>query len=478
MVSILRRLLSVLSLLFLVQAVAWAAPIKPGPPEVLPSVMELRIAFPDGRTATGTGFLALKDGLAVTALHQVRNAKSVTARFSNGEEFECVGLVDADERRNVALLRIRLFGRPVLALTALEPVAASKVWFASARSEGFGVAEATMQAPIVEGGVKYLPFTSSISPETSGGPLLNAAGEVLGVVAIRTVEGREQCLALPSASVLALDPTLATRPWSGAAGSPKPSGQADETVDRTLADGLVNCLSLATAYTYADLRTGGVGYLEGIPLVLYQVRQAAETSSSAVAAANSVDPLRQRLLQKTRKVHEGLLKSTDLMIQSVVLAQQQGAWGAASKDLWSRSKALVEETTAADPELQADARQLFATSEAFRAALPAEGAIRLGLVPHTSGYALGVDSLPRDPFALLMVLPDSFAARLGFKPGDRVVSVAGREFNATETTEDLKLLLKAHLGEKIPAVVERGGERETMTLRLPKEIPPDFLATP
>lgn len=212
--------------------------------------------------------------------------------------------------------------------------------------------------------------------------------------------------------------------------------------------------------------------------ILYQVRQASETSSSAVAAANSVDPLRQRLLQKTRKVHEGLLKSTDLMIQSVVLAQQQGAWGAASKDLWSRSKALVEETTAADPELQADARQLFATSEAFRAALPAEGAIRLGLVPHTSGYALGVDSLPRDPFALLMVLPDSFAARLGFKPGDRVVSVAGREFNATETTEDLKLLLKAHLGEKIPAVVERGGERETMTLRLPKEIPPDFLATP
>ncbi len=478
MISIPRRVLSTLCLFLLVRAAALAAPVDAGPPEVLPSVMELRIVLPDGRTATGTAFLAIKDGLAATALHQVRNAKSVTARFSNGEEFECSGLVDVDERRNVALVRIKLFGRPVLPLNTLEPEAGSKVWFASARPEGFGVAEATMQASLIEEGVKYLPFTPSTSPETSGGPLLNPAGEVLGVIAIRTVDGQPQFLALPAAAVLALDPTLATRPWSAASPSGSPSAQTDAAVDRILADSLVNCLSLFTAYTYADIRTRGMGYLEGIPLVLYQIRQAAETSAAEVGAATSADPVRRRLLHKSRKLHEGLLKSTDLMIQSVVMAQQLKDWGAAPKDLWSRSKALVEATTATDPELQADSKQLYQTSEAFRAALPDEAAMGLGLVERTSGYALGVDNFSRDPFALVMVLPDSFAARLGFQPGDRIVSVAGREFKTTETIEDLKLVLKAHLGQKIPAIVERDGRKVTLTLRLPKEIPAEFIETP
>lgn len=478
MVSTHRTVLSGLCMLLLLQAVALAAPARPAAPEVLPSVMELRITLPDGKTATGTAFLALKDGLAVTALHQLRNAKSVTARFSNGEEFECPGLVDVDEKRNIALLRIKLFGRPVLALKAPEPAAGSKVWFASAAPAGFGVAEATMQAPLVEDGVKYLPFTPSTSPETSGGPVLNAAGEVLGVIAIRMAEGREQFLALPAAYVLALDPTLPTRPWSGTAATGTPAGQAHEAVDRLLADGLVRCLDLFTAYTYADLRTGGTGYLEGIPLLLYQVRQSAETSSAALAAANSADPVRQRLVQKSRKLHEGLLKATDLLIQSVVLAQQLKDWGAAPKDLWSRSKALVEATTAADPEMLADARHLLETSAAFREALPTEAAMSVGLVDRTAGYALGVDSLSRDPFALLLVHPESFAARLGFEPGDRVISVAGREFKPTDTTEDLKLLLKAHLGQEIPAVIERDGKTETLELDLPKEIPAEFLVKP
>lgn len=459
--------------LALVLTLATAAPAAPpkAPPSVLPSVMELRILLQDGRTATGTAFLALRDGVAVTAWHQVRNARSVTVRFPNGEEFECSGLVDVDEKRNVALLRVKLFGRPLLEMKAVEPAPGSPVFFASAKEEGFGVAAAAMGTPRVEEGVKLLPFQPSVSPGTSGGPLLTPAGEVVGVVAIRTAEGKEEALALPAAYVLALDPTLPTRAW----GAPAADPGGDEALDKRVGESLLAGLELLVAYVYADEVTRGQGFLQGMPPVLYQCRQEVESSLKHLANLRTADPLRQRLLAVTVRALDAGVKATDLAIQSVVVAQQQNGWGPASADLCNRSRALIQTEAAMRPEVLADLKQLLEASAAFRATLPAEALYTMGVLERTSGYSLGVQSFHRDPFVFVLVFPKGFAAQLGFEPGDKLVSLGSRTFKTGDTVEDLRREIQAHLGQTLPAMVERGGKPVGLEVDIPKEIPQAFL---
>lgn len=457
-----RFLLAALALLTLTAA----APKAPQPPSVLPSVMELRVLRSDGRTAVGTAFLALREGVAVTAAHVLRDAKSVTARFSNGEEFECTGLLDLDEKRNVALLRVKLFGRPLLELKPLEPPPGSAMFLASAREEGFGVAAATLGPARVEEGVKFLPLTPSNPVGTSGGPLLTAAGEVIGIVALRG----EETLALPAAYALALDPTLPLKPWSAPAGA-----GGDEVVDQRLAEGLVAGLELLVAYVYADAITGGQGFLNGMPPVLYECRQGVESSLKHMAALHPADPLRQRLLAASVRAMEAGVKATDLMIQSVLVAQQAGAWNPNSADMLQRSRALLQAEAAMRPEVLADLKGLLASSETFRKTFPPECLYTMGVLERKSGYGLGVQAFHRTPFTFLLVMPEGLAEQLGFETGDRLLSLGARTWTPTDTAEDLRLELKAHLGQTLPAVVERGGKTVKLEVEIPREIPREFL---
>lgn len=40
----------------------------------------------------GSGFLAIDEGLGITAYHLVKDAIKVTAKFSNGEEYDVSGI--------------------------------------------------------------------------------------------------------------------------------------------------------------------------------------------------------------------------------------------------------------------------------------------------------------------------------------------------------------------------------------------------
>lgn len=182
--------------------------------KVLPSVMTLTVQKGDGIVATGTGFLTVKGGLAVTAWHVVRDAKTATAKFSDGEEFEVSGLVDKDEKRDVALVRVKEFGRPLLTLTAAAPEVGAKAYAVGA-PEGldFSLSDGLVSQIQKSGGVTLYQFSCPASPGNSGGPLVNAGGEVIGVVSCQLREGQNLNFAMPAAYALALDASLPTQEW-------------------------------------------------------------------------------------------------------------------------------------------------------------------------------------------------------------------------------------------------------------------------
>ncbi|TYT25599.1 Do family serine endopeptidase [Luteimonas viscosa] len=142
---------------------------------------------PRGR-AMGTGFLISDDGYVLTNHHVIDNADEVTVTMSDLREFTAK-VVGSDERSDVALLKIDGEGLPVLR-TANGSAVKPGQW-AVAIGSPFGL-EQSVTAGIVSAvgrsnpyaNQQYVPFIQTdvaINQGNSGGPLLNTAGEVIGI---------------------------------------------------------------------------------------------------------------------------------------------------------------------------------------------------------------------------------------------------------------------------------------------------------
>lgn len=167
--------------------------------EARPATVQIEIvssafAFADTPLGLGTGFFISADGLMLTAYHVVDPAPNFPGKAS----FEALGpdgkrypleLIGFDAYHDIALLQADgAEDVPYLPLTADTPVIGSEV-VAIGNSRGdFLQGRAgevrrldvrAVQANFADG---TFELSSALAPGDSGGPVVNAAGEVLGVV--------------------------------------------------------------------------------------------------------------------------------------------------------------------------------------------------------------------------------------------------------------------------------------------------------
>ena len=196
--------------------------------QVLPSVFTLEVETWDGTRVIGSGFLAFEDGMAVTVWHAVRNAKRVSARFADQRVVEVIGMVDRDETRDLALIRLNTTNRPLSRLAAKAPRIGAKTYTVGApRGFEFSIADGLVSQVQVVDGFEQYQVTCPISPGNSGGPILNREGEVLGVVAWSRKDGQNLNFATPAKWLLALDRSRPATPWERALREHKPLARVD-----------------------------------------------------------------------------------------------------------------------------------------------------------------------------------------------------------------------------------------------------------
>jgi serine protease Do len=137
----------------------------------------------------GSGVVIDSDGHVLTNEHVVRRASRIRVTLADGREFEA-GLVGADPNHDIAVLRIEtedklpwidpgsshdlMVGEPVIAIGnpfGLQSTVTTGVISALDRSM-------RTQQRVFHG---FLQTDASINPGNSGGPLLNAAGELIGI---------------------------------------------------------------------------------------------------------------------------------------------------------------------------------------------------------------------------------------------------------------------------------------------------------
>ena len=134
----------------------------------------------------GSGFIVSPDGYIVTNAHVVDGANEVTVKLTDRREFTAK-VIGADKRTDIALLKIEAKSLPALDLSNPPPPRQGEWVVAIGSPFGF---DNSVSAGIVSSvhralpGGQMTPFIQTdvaVNPGNSGGPLLNSAGQVVGV---------------------------------------------------------------------------------------------------------------------------------------------------------------------------------------------------------------------------------------------------------------------------------------------------------
>jgi putative serine protease PepD len=182
--------------------------------QVSPAVVLILVSTGNGQVSgIGSGLIVRSDGIVLTANHVVKGMREVQVRLKNGDVYDHVELIAADERRDVAALRIPATGLPVLPTANSAEVRAGSPVYAVSNGAGLpwtassGVLSAARLAdevPGAGGGYRLLQFTASLSPGSSGGVLVDAQARALGIVVGFITPGQNVNFAVPVDSVAGL----------------------------------------------------------------------------------------------------------------------------------------------------------------------------------------------------------------------------------------------------------------------------------
>jgi len=135
----------------------------------------------------GSGFVISSDGYIVTNNHVIEDVDSIKVAFKDGSEYEAE-IVGRDPKTDIALIRIEA-DKPLFALPLGDSESVRPGEWVVAIGNPFGL-EHTVTAGIVSAKHRFIGQGSyddfiqtdaAINPGNSGGPLINLAGEVIGI---------------------------------------------------------------------------------------------------------------------------------------------------------------------------------------------------------------------------------------------------------------------------------------------------------
>jgi hypothetical protein len=153
-----------------------------------------------GSGMIGTGFVVWPDGRIATNLHIIAGAQQAKITLHDKRVFTDIEVLAADRRHDLAILRIPAKDLPTL------PSGDSNVLKAGDRIVAIGNPlglETTVSDGLISAvreinpGLRLLQISAPISPGSSGGPLFNERGEVVGVTTLFSAEGQNLNFAVP-----------------------------------------------------------------------------------------------------------------------------------------------------------------------------------------------------------------------------------------------------------------------------------------
>jgi serine protease Do len=160
-----------------------------------PSIVSIRTP-----TGLGTGFVVREDGWIVTNLHVVAGSERVIVHLPTDKSFPVVEVMNASPTHDLVVLRIDAKSLPPLALGDARSLRPGDPVVAIGHPLGLedSVSNGLLSAVRKVDDLVLLQVSAPIAPGSSGGPIFNEHGEVIGVATAILVGGQNVNLGLPA----------------------------------------------------------------------------------------------------------------------------------------------------------------------------------------------------------------------------------------------------------------------------------------
>lgn len=174
------------------------------------------------RMAIGSGFIAFERNMIVTNYHVIEGGSYIVANSDDGERYAVRSIAAADEKLDIAILRLDpdVSYAPLVFDTGTELKRSMRV-VAIGSPAGLmnTISLGNISAFYHEASKDWIQFTAPISSGSSGGPLLNDQGKVIGVTTATYASAQNVNMAVRASDVVRLYQAAMKHPESYSAPS-------------------------------------------------------------------------------------------------------------------------------------------------------------------------------------------------------------------------------------------------------------------
>jgi S1-C subfamily serine protease len=240
------------SLLILMAPVVAQKPTPKSPSEIAkeqsPAVVVIEQLDVSGNVmGQGSGFIVTPNGAVITNLHVVQGAASLRVKLPSGDVYRTTDIVDYDEGKDLAIVKIKGFRLPVVRLGDSDLTEVGEPIVAIGSPEGL---TNSLSTGVVSGVRRFdthrvFQITAPISQGSSGGALFDSSGAVIGITTFVLKGGQNINFALPINYARGMigdqvTATIAKLPAAATAGKSLPVSANSETASASdLLDGRV-----------------------------------------------------------------------------------------------------------------------------------------------------------------------------------------------------------------------------------------------
>ena len=148
----------------------------------------------------GSGFVVSEDGLIVTNAHLVSQADQIVVKLRNNRAYRNVRIIGADAEKDIALLKVNAQGLKAVKLGNSKKVEIGQRVVTIGNPLGL---ESTVSDGLIssvregEPGFKIFQTSVPLSQGSSGGPLFDLKGKVVGITTASLLKGQNLNFAIP-----------------------------------------------------------------------------------------------------------------------------------------------------------------------------------------------------------------------------------------------------------------------------------------
>ena len=156
----------------------------------------------------GSGFFISQNGDVITNYHVIQGASSAEIKTVDEKTYPITYIVAGDEQNDIIRLSVNIPSQDVFPLSlskAIPEVGERIIVYGSPLGWENTVSDGIVSAirDIPDYG-RVIQITAPISPGSSGSPVLNMQGEVIGVATFQSIEGQNLNFAIPSEKITSL----------------------------------------------------------------------------------------------------------------------------------------------------------------------------------------------------------------------------------------------------------------------------------